>query len=396
MRAMPNAKVQELFDWLVDGAPGAPTPMAVLERLGPDLNAAGVPVHRMSAFVKTLHPSIVGRRFIWEIETGKTQVGEAPWELINAEVFKRSPFARVFETGQVDRCVLHTLTLENTPSDVLELKQSGFTDIVFMPMRFMGGTVHAISFATRANGGFTDAQLETITFVVRPLSRVAETLALMRTAVNLLNAYVGNDAGERILKGRIQRGDTDLINCVIWFSDLRGFTSLSGERQPKEIIGVLNEFFECQVPAIEKHGGQVLKFIGDGLLAIFPVGREPDTPGVAANAVKATRQAFESLSTLNLKRASRSEGPLAFGVALHLGEVAYGNIGGSSRLDFTAIGPAVNLASRIESMTGKLGKQVLVSSAVAQVLPIAKSVGSYELKGITGTSELFEPVFESS
>ncbi|MBL8914091.1 MAG: hypothetical protein JNM17_25530, partial [Archangium sp.] len=169
---MPNAKVQELFDWLVDGAPGAPTPMAVLERLGPDLNAAGVPVHRMSAFVKTLHPSIVGRRFIWEIETGKTQVGEAPWELINAEVFKRSPFARVFETGQVDRCVLHTLTLENTPSDVLELKQSGFTDIVFMPMRFMGGTVHAISFATRANGGFTDAQLETITFVVRPLSRV--------------------------------------------------------------------------------------------------------------------------------------------------------------------------------------------------------------------------------
>lgn len=387
---MPHAAAQQLFDWLVDGAPGAPTPMAVLEKLGPGLNEAGVPVHRMSAFVKTLHPSIVGRRFIWEVETGKTQVGEAPWDLINSEVFKRSPFARVFETGQVDRCGLHALTLENTPADLIDLKKNGFTDIAFLPMRFMGGTVHAISFATRAPGGFTDAQLETITFVVRPLSRVAETLALMRTAVNLLNAYVGNDAGERILKGRIQRGDTDLINCVIWFSDLRGFTSLSGERQPKEIIAVLNEFFECQVPAIERHGGQVLKFIGDGLLAIFPV--KDDPAGVTTNAVKATREAFDSLTTLNLKRASRSEGPLAFGVALHLGEVAYGNIGGSSRLDFTAIGPAVNLASRIESMTGKLGKQVLISSAVAQVLPIAKSVGSFELKGITGASELFEPL----
>ncbi|MFT3712093.1 MAG: adenylate/guanylate cyclase domain-containing protein [Archangium sp.] len=387
MRAMPLASVQAIFDWLVDGAPGAPTPMAVLERMGPELRAAGVPVERMAAFVRTLHPSIMGRRFVWNASDGKTQVGEASWEFLQSEIFKRSFIARVFEDGQYVR---HVLDEKVSSPDLLELKTQGYTDILFCPLHFMGGTCHAISFATRAPGGFTADQLDSIKHVVRPLSRVAETLALMRTAVNLLNAYVGNDAGERILKGRIQRGDTDLIDCVIWFSDLRGFTSLSGERQPKEIIAVLNEFFECQVPAIESHGGQVLKFIGDGLLAIFPV--KGDAKGVAQNAVKATRRAFDALTALNVKRGERKEGPLAFGVALHLGEVAYGNIGGSSRLDFTAIGPAVNLASRIESMTGKLGKQVLVSAPVANVLETpAKSVGAFELKGITGQTELFEP-----
>jgi adenylate cyclase len=389
MRAMSSAAVQEIFDWLVDGAPGAATPMAVLDKLGPDLVAAGVPVARMAAFVRTLHPSIMGRRFVWNATDGKTQVGEASWEFLQSEMFKRSFIARVFENGQYVR---HQLLGEVTSPDLLELKTQGYTDILFCPLHFMGGTEHAISFATRASGGFTDDQLAAIKHVVRPLSRVAETLALMRTAVNLLNAYVGNDAGERILKGRIQRGDTDLIDCVIWFSDLRGFTSLSGERQPKEIIAVLNEFFECQVPAIEKHGGQVLKFIGDGLLAIFPV--KGDAAAVAKNALAATRAAFEALTALNVKRGAKSEAPLAFGVALHLGEVAYGNIGGSSRLDFTAIGPAVNLASRIESMTGKLGKQVLVSAAVARVLVASatKSVGAFELKGISGPTELFEPL----
>jgi adenylate cyclase len=306
-------------------------------------------------------------------------------------MFKRSSFARLFETGKAERCRLEGELSPSTSLDLVEMRDKGFTELAFFPLTFMGGSVHAISFGTKQQGGFTDEHVETLRLIVRPLSRVAETLALMRTAVNLLNAYVGNDAGERILKGHIQRGDTELIDCVIWFSDLRGFTSLSGERQPREIIAVLNEFFECQVPAIEGHGGQVLKFIGDGLLAIFPV--KGDARGVGESAVKATRAAFAALEKLNHARATRSDAPLAFGVALHLGEVAYGNIGGSSRLDFTAIGPAVNLASRIESMTGKLGTPVLLSGALAQVLGSeTRSVGSFELKGITGASELFEPL----
>jgi len=240
--------------------------------------------------------------------------------------------------------------------------------------------------------GFTDSHLAALAHVVRPLARVGETFALMRTAVNLLNTYVGNDAGDRILKGQLQRGDTQNIACVIWFSDLRGFTRLSGERTPTEIITVLNEFFDCQVPAIEKHGGQVLKFIGDGLLAIFPITDRRSVKDAGEAALAASREAMTALSTLNEVRAGRGEAPLAFGVALHVGDVAYGNIGGAGRLDFTAIGPAVNLASRIEGLTGKLGKPVLLSGALAQTLPRPGArLGAFELKGVTGHVDVYEP-----
>ena len=383
--------VQALFDWLVDGTPGAPTPMTVLERIGPDLVSAGIPVERMTAFVRTLHPSVMGRRFTWEKGVAKVAVAEASWEILSSPVFLASPLAKVFSEA---RLVRHLLTAEanELPKDLVDLRTNGFTDWAGFPLKFIGGSTHGITFATKAPGGFTDDHLASLHHVVRPLSRIAETLALMRTAVNLLNAYVGNDAGDRILKGHIQRGDTEMIRCVIWFSDLRGFTSMSGERSPKEIIAILNEFFECQVPAIEHEGGQVLKFIGDGLLAMFPVDETHDAKTAGEASVRATTAAYKALDGLNELRRKRGDADLAFGVALHLGEVAYGNIGGASRLDFTAIGPAVNLASRIEGMTGKLGKRVLLSTALTKELTVpTRSLGSFELKGITEKAELFEP-----
>ena len=385
-----HATVQVLFDWLVDGAPGAPTPMVVVQRMSDDLLGTGVPLERVTAFVKTLHPSVMGRRFLWERGCTEVKASEASWELLASPKFQASPVAQIFKSGEVLR---YRLTPEAVlPEDLAGIRQQGFTDWVGYPLKFMGGSVHAVTFNTRAPGGFTDAHLAAMAYVVRPLSRVGETMALMRTAVNLLNAYVGNDAGDRILKGQIQRGDTETIRCVIWFSDLRGFTSMSGEHTPGEIIAILNEFFECQVPAIEHEGGQVLKFIGDGLLAMFPVDAKHDAKAAGEASVRATTAAFAALAKLNELRRQRGDADLAFGVALHLGEVAYGNIGGASRLDFTAIGPAVNLASRVEGMTGKLGKQVLLTAALAKELATpTRSVGSFELKGITGPAELFEP-----
>jgi adenylate cyclase len=361
-----------------------------VQRLSEDLLESGVPLERVTAFVRTLHPSVMGRRFLWERGIKEVKASEASWEMLASPMFQASPVAQIFKAGEVLR---HRLTAEaSLPQDLAGMRTQGFTDWVGYPLRFMGGSVHAVTFSTKAAGGFTHEHLAAIAHVVRPLSRVAETMALMRTAVNLLNAYVGNDAGDRILKGQIQRGDTETIRCVIWFSDLRGFTSMSGEHTPSEIIGILNEFFECQVPAIEHEGGQVLKFIGDGLLAMFPVDAKHDAKTAGEASVRATTAAFGALAKLNELRKQRGDGDLAFGVALHLGEVAYGNIGGASRLDFTAIGPAVNLASRVEGMTGKLGKQVLLTSALAKALTVpTRSVGSFELKGITEPAELFEP-----
>jgi adenylate cyclase len=384
---VPSA-VQSTFDWLVDGAPGASTPMAVITRIGDDLRSAGVPVDRISAFVRTLHPSIAGRGFFWE-PGNEVRVQENPWAGLQTEEFKRSAAAKVESERREVRARL--AQEDSAFSGLANLKKEGFTDYLMCPLTFMGGSTHSISFATRAVGGFSDEHLASLRAVVRPLCRVAETLALIRTAVNLLNTYVGRDAGERILKGKIQRGDTESIRCVIWFSDLRGFTSLSGERAPSEVISVLNQVFDCQVPFIERHRGEVLKFMGDGLLAIFPITDTVDE--AAGRAIQAARDAFGELERLNQRRETA---PLRFGVALHVGDVADGNIGGAGRLDFTAIGAAVNLASRIEGLTGKLDKRVLVSAALAQVTTVAtRSVGDFELKGVTGPQAVFELASES-
>ena len=226
--------------------------------------------------------------------------------------------------------------------------------------------------------------MATIRRILRPLSRVAEIFALQRVASNLLNTYVGRNSGDRILSGRIMRGDIETLRAVIWFSDLRGFTSISARLAPRAIIDVLNELFECQVPAIEKHGGEVLKFIGDGLLAIFPF--DDDVDKRAADAIAAASDAFAALDARN----AASTDPIRFGLALHVGEVAYGNIGGASRLDFTAIGPAVNVASRLEGLTGKLDRRVVVSSELAAHVRVPlEDLGTFELKGVPDPQRVF-------
>lgn len=376
--------VQSLFDWLVDGAPGAPTPMAVISRMGDELRAAGVPVDRISAFVRTLHPAIVGRGFFWQPGEA-VRVQENPWSGLQTDEFKQSAAARVQAEGIEVRVRLGVD--ETTYSGLAGLAKEGFTDYLMSPLTFMGGSTHSISFATKAPGGFTDAQLAAIRAVVRPLCRVAETLALMRTAVNILNTYVGRDAGDRILKGKIQRGDTERIRCVIWFSDLRGFTSLSGERTPAEIISVLNQVFDCQVPHIEKQGGEVLKFMGDGLLAIFPVIGARGAAATCRTALTAARKARDRIAAT---AADAAGDPVRFGLALHVGEVLYGNIGSGNRLDFTCIGPAVNLAARIEKLAGTLGRSIVTSGAYARHCPDPLvPLGEFALPGFAGAQALF-------
>ena len=360
---MDSRALEGLFDWLVDGAPGGPNPVALLDRLLPGLAGAGVPIVRAEAFVRTLHPHIVGRSFFWE-KGSPVKVRENSFAYLNSAEFLESPVGEVFKTGA-------------------PVRKPGFAAF---PLKFTNGQVHAITFATEG-GDFAAEHIAALERIVRPLSRLAEIFALARTAANLLSTYVGRGAGDRILSGQIRRGDTETIRCAIWFSDLRGFTPMSESKEPGEIIRVLNDLFECQVPAIERHGGEVLKFMGDGLLGIFPVGaREP------REACEAALRAYEDASAA-LERHNRTRGAnLRFGLALHLGEVAYGNIGGSARLDFTCIGPAVNLASRLEGLTAKVERPLLMSSAFAAcVTRPVREVGRFALKGMSEPQPAFEP-----
>jgi len=375
-----------LVDWLLDGAPGVQQPVEVAERIGVELARAGVPLDRLTVLVTTLHPTIAGRQFRWRPETGAS-FAELTFAVQMSAPFQASPIAIMMREREELRIRLDDDALASSEATLVrDLRSEGFIDYFACPLVFTNGECHGITFATRAATGFRDVDVEMMRAIVRPLSRVAEIFALRRVATTLLDTYVGRGSGARILQGRITRGDVELVQAVIWFSDLRGFTEKSSRLQPRAIIAMLNELFDCQVPAIEAHRGEVLKFIGDGLLAIFPLGSAEDAATRCADALAAASDAFAALDARNAQAAD----PIRFGLALHVGEVAYGNIGGASRLDFTAIGPAVNVAARLEGLTGKLDRKLVLSSelAAAARVPLV-DLGEFELKGVPGLQRVF-------
>jgi len=370
-------------DWLIAGAPGARTSPEVLSGTCERLIVDGIPVARAEAYVRTLHPLVAGRAFEWTIAGGCKAIESFHGEASDLGAAS-GPIQRVFSSAEVQRSGLGPGHESNAYLD--DMVSLGMTDVIALPFLFTSGEVHAVAFATSRPGGFTDADLGTIKATVEPLSRMAEILALRRSATNVLTAYVGRDAGARVLSGQIRRGDTELIEAVIWFSDMRGFSTMSNQRSPREVIALLNELFDCQVPAIERHGGEVLKFIGDGLLAIFAP-RDGDLQACATQALAATSEALATLAARN----ARTGDVLRFGVALHVGEVAYGNIGGAARLDFTCIGRAVNLAARLEALTGQTGHDVLASAELAKLCPGMQRIGEFEVKGFSEPVTAYAP-----
>jgi adenylate cyclase len=214
---------------------------------------------------------------------------------------------------------------------------------------------------------------------------------MRRTAGTLLDTYVGHHAGERILAGRIRRGDIEEIHAAIWLSDMRGFTALADRIPPRLLIDLLNRYFDCQVPVILDHGGEVLKFMGDGLLAIFPIpGDDADATEVCGRALAAARAARTAVNELAESPGDENFPGLRFGLALHLGEILYGNIGSGIRLDFTCIGPAVNLAARLEKLAGQLERMILASSEFAQHCGGEfAELGEFTLAGFSAPQQIF-------
>ena len=236
-----------------------------------------------------------------------------------------------------------------------------------------------------------------VTDMIPMLARLAEVHALRRTAKTVLQTYLGRQTGERVLEGLIHRGDGQEIHAVIWLCDLRGSTRLADTMPRQAFLDLLNEYFECMAGAVMSHDGEVLKFIGDALLAIFPIGAASEHPETCSRhqrasvaALAAAREAMQRMDALNQARRDRGEPPLAFGIALHLGDVMYGNIGAPGRLDFTVIGPAANEAARLEAMCKTLGRPIIISSQFARVLPEPLvSLGFHALRGVHEPNELF-------
>jgi adenylate cyclase len=242
MRAMPDC--QHIVDWLLGGAASQIGPDEVLSELCGRLEGAGVPLWRVAVFVTTLHPDLLGRRFLWQAGRG-VATSEALHAVADSDEFRVSPFATVYSSRRpLRRCFAQGAPADDYPV-LKELISEGVTDYVAVPLAFSDGTVHVATFATRAPDGFAEADIAALDAVMLPFARVAEIRALRRTAATLLGTYVGAQSGERILAGRIRLGDVEAIDAAIWLSDMRGFTALSEHVSAKELLGYLNRYFDC-------------------------------------------------------------------------------------------------------------------------------------------------------
>jgi len=358
-------ELQKITNWLIGGARSAKTPVALLTQTCEGLVAAGVPLWRVGAFVKTLHPDLFGRSFIWR-KGAEVVVNAADFDFEQTQEFIQSPLAIVYDSGREVRYRLDDPDSKSFPF-FDDMRAEGVTDYIALPLLFTDGSTHVSSWTTKEPGGFTNEQLAALRAILAPFARLGEIYALRRTASTLLDTYVGNRAGERIMAGRIRRGHAETMQAAIWLSDLRGFTALSDRLPAETVVDILNGYFDCQVSSIRTHGGEVLKFMGDGLLAVFPVDEYVgDLQQVCSHVLEAACESRASVQAMHYPIGETVE-RFRFGVALHVGKILYGNIGGGNRLDFTCIGPAVNLAARLEKIAGRLGRTIVASEGFAGI-----------------------------
>jgi len=381
-------ELQKIIDWMVDGARSVTTPADMMKECCERLVQAGVPLWRVGIFVRTLHPNVFGRSFTWRPGTDVVVVA-ADFDPRETPEFKRSPLAILYRTEAEVRFRLDDPASMEFPF-FNDMRAEGVTDYIAIPLRYIEGAVHASSWTTKQAGGFTDEQLNALRKMVPALARYIEVVSLRRTASMLLDTYVGNRAGERILGGQIRRGHTETMHAAVWLSDLRGFTALSDRLPAETVVDILNHYFDCQVDAIRTHGGEVLKYMGDGLLAVFPIDEYVgDAPQVCSRVLEAARESRSSVADMHYPIGDVVE-RFRFGVALHVGPVLYGNIGGGNRLDFTCIGPAVNLAARLEKIASRLHRTVVASEGFAGICSGGWSdLGEFPIAGFSKAQRVY-------
>jgi adenylate cyclase len=385
---MNASDLQKIIDWMIDGARSAGTPSQMMAECCERLVQAGLPLWRVGVFIRTLHPEIIGRNFIWR-QGAKVEVGTVDFNILDSPGFRSSPLAIVFRKG---------IEVRGRPGDpegrrfpiVEEMHAEGVTDYVALPLVFMDGSIHASSWSTKQAGGFTEEQLGALRALTPALARYCEIISLSRTAAMLLDTYVGNRAGERILGGQIRRGHTETMHAAIWLSDLRGFTALSDRLPAETVVDILNHYFDCQVSSIRAHGGEVLKYMGDGLLAVFPIDEYVgDAQEVCSRVLEAAHESRNSVAEMHYPVGEVVE-RFRFGVALHVGRILYGNIGGGNRLDFTCIGPAVNLAARLEKIASRLHRTIVASEGFAGVCRGGWSdLGEFPIAGFSKAERVY-------
>jgi adenylate cyclase len=368
-----------LSNWLTQEGRFLSNNRELLEQFCANVVEAGVPLTRSWLHIRTLHPEFAGVSRIWR-RGMQTEERFLDFGFEKLPAYLKSPVRHVVERRELCRWRLDGG--EALPFPVLEEhRTAGYVDYAIAPMVFSDGRVNAVSWATDRPGGFSDADLRLFEDILPTYSTVVEVKSLRRFAVNVLSTYVGREPGELILDGQIRRGDVRTIKAALMMVDLRDFTSLSDTLPPSEIIEALNRYFDCVIPPIKKRGGEVLEFLGDGVLAIINENGERSARDACQLAFEAAQEGLDRLAALN-NELSIPPRHLKAGYALHYGEVSYGNIGAHDRLDFTVIGPDVNLTSRIERLCRELDRNLLMSEDFVRNLdsPVFE-IGAFRLRG---------------
>jgi adenylate cyclase len=372
--------------WLAGYRGARPDPTALLAGLCEKLVDAGVPLSRVSYGVPMLHPQLRGRQFIWRRDD--EGVSEIPYRhgVERSADYLDSPVRALHQGAAAVRRRLDGAAPRFDFPILRDLAKAGATDYVAMPLRFGSGRMGYVSWVSDRPGGFTTAELARLAQLLPLIALRLELEASYQMSRGLLETYLGGDAARRVLAGEVRRGHGKRLRAAILLSDLRGFTALSDRLPAEQVIGLLNEYFDVMATQVQKHGGEVLKFIGDGMLAVFDV--DQSSRGTACcQAVHAAIGAVRAMAARNRERSERLE----VAIALHLGDVVYGNIGAADRLDFTVIGPTVNEAARIEGLCRSLDRQILASASFAcdcACKPLV-SLGRHRLRGVGEPQEIF-------
>ena len=393
---MDDAQFAELAAWIAEAGLAGESETAMVTGFCTRANALGLPLGRVGVFIDTLHPIYEGRLFSWQASEGTTTLREygSSQDGEGLERWQRSPFYRLLQSGEP--LLRRRITPESQAEFPIVAELAGMTDFVAMINRFTAqGIVGEMDcvysyWATPRADGFGDADIKDLQRLVPLLALAIKSASLTRIASTLVETYLGRDAGRRVLAGGIVRGIADRIEAVLWFSDLRGYTRITDTSAPEQVIPLLNDYADAIISAIQTKGGDVLKLIGDGTLAIFTAA---DREQACLAALAAARLAARSVSELNQRRSAEKLPTTDMYLALHFGEVFYGNIGSKDRLDFTVVGPAVNEVSRVAALCRSVEQPLLLSATFAQAAGKARSrlvsVGRYALRGVSLPQELF-------
>ncbi len=352
-----------------------------VHQLGEKLQASGAPLWRLRLSMRTLHPLIAAFSSVWERDAKSTERIETPHGLEGRSGYIGSPLEIINRTDGAFRKRLAG-DLESSDHGVLhDLKARGGTDYFGLPVKYSNGATANLVFATDIPGGFADSDIEKFAEIAAVLAPIAEVFSTRRVSLAVAEAYLGPRTGRRVLDGQITRGHIDSINAAIMVSDIRDWTGLSSRMAAEDALALANQYFEIIAHAVETNGGEILKLIGDGVLAIFPSDDQDE------RSRSACRQALSAARTA-LQTEDRSY-DLHFGIGLHFGEVLYGNIGSKTRIDFTVLGHAVNIAARIEGFCGSLEIPLLLTREFAdQTGETCSVVTTKTLKGYSGQFEI--------